>query len=390
VGDRILKTMVRALLPLFLLLAACGSAPVAPPPDRLFNDHLFHAPSERIVPDDIFAVSDAMKRFVRTEIGGPLHGGGIQHRFAEALYTKGELRLEYESVRTRNAAEAFDARTGNCLSLVIMTAALAKEIGLPVRYQRVYVDDTWSRSGDVYFSIGHVNLSLGRRQIDGGFGHNDSDMLTIDFLPPRDLRGVRTQELEEQTIAAMYMNNRAAESFTRGQLDDAYWWARAAIEKDPGFVGAYNTLGVIYRRHGNAKEAEQVLAGALEREPANTHVMSNLIPVLAGLGRVAESRNLALKLEQLEPNPPFSFFNRGLAALERSDFTAARDLFAREIDRAPYNHEFHYWLAVAHAGLGDRERARKELVTALETSSTTNDRAMYAAKLDRIKASQAR
>jgi Flp pilus assembly protein TadD len=300
------------------------------------------------------------------------------------------LRLEYESVRTRNAAEAFDARTGNCLSLVIMTAALAKEIGLPVRYQRVYVDDTWSRSGDVYFSIGHVNLSLGRRQIDGGFGHNDSDMLTIDFLPPRDLRGVRTQELEEQTIAAMYMNNRAAESFTRGQLDDAYWWARAAIEKDPGFVGAYNTLGVIYRRHGNAKEAEQVLAGALEREPANTHVMSNLIPVLDGLGRVAESRSLALKLEQLEPNPPFSFFNRGLAALERSDFTAARDLFAREIDRAPYNHEFHYWLAVAHAGLGDRERARKELVTALETSSTTNDRAMYAAKLDRIKASQAR
>jgi Flp pilus assembly protein TadD len=380
---------VCALLPIFLLLAACAAVPVAPRTDHLFNDHLFRAPSERIAPGDIFAVSDAMKRFVRNEIGGPLHGGGIQQRFAEALYTKGELRLEYESVRTRNAAEAFDARVGNCLSLVIMTAALAKEIGLPVRYQRVYVDDTWSRSGDVYFSIGHVNLSLGRRQIDGGFGHNDSDMLTIDFLPPRDLRGVRTQELDEETIAAMYLNNRAAESFTRGQLDNAYWWARAAIEKDPGFVGAYNTLGVIYRRHGNAKEAEKVLAGALEREPANTHVMSNLIPVLDSLGRSAESKSLARKLDELEPNPPYSYFNRGLAALQRSEFTAARDLFAKEIDRAPYNHEFHYWLAVAYVGLGDRERARKELVVALETSSTSNDRAMYAAKLDRIKSSRA-
>jgi len=323
-------------------------------------------------------------------VGGPLHGGGIQQRFAGALYTKGELRLEYESVRTRNAAEAFEARTGNCLSLVIMTAALAKEIGLPVRYQRVYVDDTWSRSGDVYFAIGHVNLSLGRRQIDGGFGHNDSDMMTIDFLPPRELRGVRTQELEEPTVAAMYMNNRAAESFIGGQLDDAYWWARAAIEKDPGFVGSYNTLGVIYRRHGDAKEAERVLATALEREPANTHVMSNLIPVLDSLGRVAESKNLALKLEQLEPNPPFSYFNRGIAALERSDFALARDLFAKEIDRAPYNPEFHYRLAVAYAGLGDRERAEKELVAARETSSTSSDRAMYAAKLDRIKSSRAR
>ena len=274
------------LLLLSVLLAACASVPVAPRPDHLFHDQLFRAPSERIAAGDIFAVSDEMKRFVRTEIGGPLHGGGIQQRFAEALYTKGELRLEYESVRTRNAAEAFDARAGNCLSLVIMTAALAKEIGLPVRYQRVYVDDTWTRSGDVYFSIGHVNLSLGRRRIDGGFGRNDSDMMTIDFLPPRDLRGVHTQELEEETIAAMYMNNRAAESFTRGQLDDAYWWARAAIEKDPGFVASYNTLGVIYRRHGNPKEAEQVLVRALEREPGNTHVMSNLVPVLDSLGRL--------------------------------------------------------------------------------------------------------
>jgi Tfp pilus assembly protein PilF len=137
----------------------------------------------------------------------------------------------------------------------------------------------------VYFAIGHVNVSLGRRQIDGGFGRNDSDMMTIDFLPARDLRGVRVQPLEESTIAAMYMNNRAAESFTQHNLDDAYWWARAAIEKDPGFVGSYNTLGVIYRRHGNVKEAERALEYALQREPRNAHVMANLVPVLESRGR---------------------------------------------------------------------------------------------------------
>jgi Flp pilus assembly protein TadD len=275
------------------------------------------------------------------------------------------------------------------LSLVIMTAALAKEIGLPVRYQRVYVDDAWTRSGDVYFSIGHVNLRLGRRQIEGGFSRNDGDAMTIDFLPPRDLRGVSTRELEEETIAAMFLNNRAAEAFTRGQLDDAYWWARAAIEKDPGFVASYNTLGVVYRRHGNPQEAERVLARALELEPRNAHVMANLVPVLAGLGRVAESKALARTLEQLEPNPPFSYFDRGLAAIARSDFEAGRDLIAQEIARAPYRHEFHYWLAVAYAGLGDEEAARKELGVALQMSSTGRDRAMYAAKLDRIRALRA-
>ena len=368
-----------------LLLGACASVPIAPPNAGLFNDSLFRAPSERIAAGDIFAISDAMRAFLRTEIG-QRHGGGIQQRFADALYAKGDLRLEYESVRTRNAAEAFEARAGNCLSLVIMTSALAKEIGLPVRYQRVYVDDAWSRSGDVYFSIGHVNLSLGRRQIDGGFGRNDSDMMTIDFLPQRDLRGVRTQQIQEETIAAMYLNNRAAEAFTQGKLDDAYWWARAAIERDPGFVGAYNTLGVVYRRHGNPQEAERVLVRALELEPRNAHVMSNLVPVLAGLGRGAESKELARTLEQLEPNPPFSYFDRGVAAIQRSDYAAARDLIAREIARAPYHHEFYYWLAVAYAGLGDDQSARKALGTALEMSTAGRDRAMYAAKLDRIKA----
>ena len=369
-----------------LLLGACAPAPVAPSTAQLFRDLLFRTPSERIAAGDIFAVSEPMKRFLRAELGGA-HGAGIQQRFAEALYTKGELRIEYESVRTRSASETFDARAGNCLSLVIMTAALAKEIGLPVRYQRVYVDDTWTRSGDVTFTVGHVNIGLGRRQLDGGFGRNDTDMMTIDFLPPRDLRGVHTRQLEEETVAAMYMNNRAAESFMRGRLDDAYWWARAAIERDPGFVGSYNTLGVIYRRHGNPKEAEQALARALELEPANPHAMSNLIPVLDDLGRFAESKHVARKLAELEPNPPFSFYDRGLAALKRSDFTAARDFFVREIDRAPYHHEFHYWLAVAYSGLGDRERARKELEIALETSTTRNDRDLYAAKLDRIKTS---
>jgi tetratricopeptide (TPR) repeat protein len=371
------------VLLLSVLLAACASAPVAPPP-RLFHDALFKPPSERIGGEDVFAVSDAMRAFLHAEVNTGFQGSGFQQGFIEALYNKGQLKLEYESTVTRNAAQAFDARAGNCLSLVIMTGALAKELGLPVRYQRVYVDDTWGRSGDVYFSIGHVNLSIGKRQIDGGFGRFEADLATIDFLPPRELRGVRTQSIEQDTIVAMFMNNRAAETLAEGRIDDAYWWARAAVEKDPRFFGSYNTLGIIYRHHGNLKEAEQALTFALEREPDNVHVLSNLATVLDHQGRVAESKEFLRKLAQLEPNPPYKFFNEGLAALRNGDYKAARDLFTKETDRAPYNHEFRFWLAIAYVGLGNAEQARKELNAALETSTTRKDRAVYAAKLDRL------
>src|SRR5439155_18218674 len=123
--------------------------------------------------------------------------------------------------------------------------------------------------------------------------------LTIDFLPGEDIRGQRIRVVAEKTIVAMYMNNRAAESLALGQVNDAYWWARAAIEEDPRFMSAYNTLGVIYRRHGNLREAEQVLSLVLELEPGNTQVMSNLALVLNEQGRIVECAALTRKLEQL-------------------------------------------------------------------------------------------
>jgi len=287
---------------------------------------------------------------------------------------------------TRNAAEAFAARAGNCLSLVIMTAAFAKEMGLTVKYQQGYIDETWSRAGDLYVSIGHVNLTLGLKYSEIGAHYYDGDKLTIDFLPPADIRGMHYRVVREETIVAMYMNNRAVESMAAGHLDDAYWWARESIAQDPKFTSAYNTLGAIYTKHGNFAKAEPVLSYALASEPRNTHVMSNLVPVLKALGRDVEAIALARKLAQLEPDPPFGFFERGIAAMRAGQYGVARDLFAKEVDRAPYYHEFHFWLAAAYVGLGEVDLARKHMAIAIENSPTRGDRELYAAKLAKLNA----
>lgn len=367
-----------------LLLAACANVPSPLSSDQLFNDSLFAASSQRISANDVFAVSPEMKRYLATDIAADVKIKGQQQGLFDALYSKNQLQLEYESTMTRNAAQAFAARAGNCLSLVIMTAAFAKEMGLTVKYQQGYVDETWSRAGDLYLSIGHVNLTLGMRHSEIGSPYYEGDKLTIDFLPPADIRGMHTRVVREETIIAMYMNNRAVESMAVGQFDDAYWWAREAIAHDPKYISSYNTLGAIYEKHGNLAQAEQVLSYALAWEPKNTHVMSNLVPVLKALGRNVEAIELARKLAQLEPDPPFSFFNRGVVAMHAADYVLARDLFAKEVDRAPYYHEFHFWLAAAYVGLGEFDLARKHMTIAIETSPTRGDRELYAAKLAKI------
>ena len=113
--------------------------------------------------------------------------------------------------------------------------------------------------------------------------------------------------------------------------------------------------------------------------------MSNLVPVLEAMGRRTEAAALARRLEQLDPHPPFSYFMLGMNALRERNFVQARDLFAKEVDRAPYYHEFHFWLAQSYLALGDIDQAKKQLALALEYSDTGRDRALYAAKLARIK-----
>lgn len=373
-------------LVLSLLLAACAAVPTQPlkPLDvSLFHDALFTSPAQRVDAADVFALSEEMQRFVKSDMMRLIRNKGSQHGLFEALYDKGMLKLEYDAVKTRNASQAFAARAGNCLSLVIMTAAFAKELGMPVHYQNVFTEETWSRSGDFYLSIGHVNVSLGRRLTE--YSPNEVTM-TIDFLPPKDLRGLRTWALDESTIVSMFMNNRAVESLTVGDINDAYWWAREAVVQDPRFLSAVNTLGVVYQLHGNLAESQAAFEFVMNREPANTRAMSNLASILALRGQVVAAQDLRRKLEQMEPNPPFGYYKRGIVAMQEGDFKLAKEMFTREVDRAAYYHEFHFWLALAYVGLGDMEHARQHMSIALDNSTTRHDHDLYAAKLERLRA----
>ena len=215
----------RGFLPPLLLCAAlvgCATAPTTAPPPDLFNDAGFAAPAVPVDPQQALAMSDAMRHYVRVDIAREARGKNPRRALADALRNRTGLQLEYDAVMTRTAAQAFDVRSGNCLSLVLMTAALAKEMGLDVHYQVVLGEESWSRSGGMYFVAGHVNLALERRAASNTVGYDADATLLIDFLPGEELTGQRTLQISEATVLAMYLNNRAAETMASGELDQAY------------------------------------------------------------------------------------------------------------------------------------------------------------------------
>ena len=379
---------MKALLLLLgvLCLSACSTTALqVKDTHHLFRDDLFDVSTERIDAADVLALTPKMQHYLATEIMPKVFTRGPQRALIDALYAKGELKLDYDSTMTRTASQAFEARAGNCLSLVIMTAAFARQMGLPLHYQSVMVDDAWDRSGDLYFFIGHVNLSLGLPARSLRISDGPS-WLTVDFLPGQDIGRQRSIVITEARVLAMYMNNRAAEALARGRMADAYAWVREAVRQDPQFISSYNTLGVIYQRQGALPEAEAALRQALAVEPANPHAMGNLVLVLQRQGRDAEAQVLAASLRRLQPVAPFALFQQGMQALKDGDYRRAKSLFEREIARAADYHEFHFWLAIAHLNLGENNAAQKHLKIALDNSTTRDQQGLYAAKLDRLRA----
>ena len=379
--------MVRgcALL-LGLLLGGCASTPQGDlrSGPELFHDDWFLPPSEPIDGARILAINEPMRRYLREQIAPRMRAEGERKGLFNALQDSGQLKIEYDAEFTRTAEEAFAARTGNCLSLVLLTAALAREVGLGVQYQNVLGEHTMSRNSDLVFYNGHVNLVLNERRSEDPLAITPGSPMVIDFLPARARRGQQVQTASEQTVLAMYMNNRAAESLAAAKIDDAYWWARAALQQAPRYTDTYNTLGVIYRRHGNVAEAEAIYAHALALEPGNIAAMSNIIPVLRELGRDREAERWARRLAELQPIPPFHFFDQGRRAMDEQDYATARDLFSKEIERAAYYHEFHYWLALAYVGLHQGELARKHFQIAKDNATTRIDARRYQEALDEL------
>jgi Tfp pilus assembly protein PilF len=267
-----------------------------------------------------------------------------------------------------------------------MTAALAREMGLSVRFRNVFDDQTWGRSAGFYLAIGHVNLSLSASHIEPSVGRYDLDELIIDFLPAADIRKARYWVIDEATVVAMYMNNRAAEMLIGGEVNDAYWWAREAVLYDPRLFSATNTLAMIYRAHGDLAQAQQALEHVLAHEPSNVSALANLVTVLRERGDAVAAGKAAQRLAQVESTAPFAYFEQGLTAMKAHDYSRARELFAREVERAAYYHEFRFWLALAYVGLGDLEQARANLALAVESAPTSGERDLYAAKLERLRA----
>lgn len=384
-----------AMMGAVVLVVAAGSGCSTLRPDAsalmpVSADEAFGAPVPVPTADDIFRASPAMLAYLRGELAAALRHKGKIRGLAEAVVGQGSLRLEYDAAHTRTAAEAFEARAGDCLSLVIMTAALARELGLQVRFQDMRTQ-VWERRDEqgLDLGIGHVNILIGHGPGDGSVRMPYSQAMLVDFLPQTGAVGVQGHAIDERRVVAMLLNNRASEALLEADLRAAYWHARAALRSDPGFAQAWNTLGVVLERAELFAKARLALTTALQLDSDYESALSNLVRVAERLDRPDEAREWAQALQRLRPQHPLALYEAGRQAMARRDWQAARPLLQRALERGGDWHALHFALAQVFAQLGQGRQAEAHLALARDSGTTPALRERYEGKLGRLRQSLA-
>lgn len=334
--------------------------------------------------DDPFALSPAMQIYLRDKVARRARSSGPRNGLYESLSQ--DLVLRYEGERTLSAQQAFAERRGNCVSLVLMTAALAKALDMPLRYHSVLNQEVWSHNAEIAFLSGHINVTLEAAASARNLNPQWDRGLTIDFMPTdRDKQSRYLREIDERTVLAMYYNNRAAESLVAADVQSAYWWARAALLSDPHFNASYNTLGVVYRKNRLPELAEAAFRTAVEREPSNVLAISNLAGHLETTGRASEAAALKQKYGHLSQWAPYQLYQVGLAALKAKDLPKAKQAFETQLRATPYDHDVLFALGMTNLHLGHTKKGQRLLEQALVESTTQSSRNLYSAKLQLLK-----
>lgn len=374
------------------LVVFSGCAALVPPvpAQALLNDALFQHPPRPAEAQAVLALSPAMQQHLQALRQRVPRQADWPMALAESLVRAGpqNMRIDYDTSITRTAAQAFEARAGNCLSLVVMTAALAQGLGLEVGFQAVRSPDQFRSESGLTLRTGHVNVVLAPRAPSAlwrnSIGELPRQHLVIDFLPMETAQDLPAEPIDAGRVLAMFMNNRAVEALLAQRPAEAYAWAREALAQDAGFLPGLNTLGVVYQRTGHLQAAAAVYEAVLARDGSQVPAVANLAQVREAQGDAAEAARLQRLLAALEPTPPLHHLQQGQAALAAGRWAEAVRHFQRELRQQADSHAAWFGLARAQLALGDAVAAAHALRRAEAASDTADTRRRYAGKLDAL------
>ncbi len=348
----------------FVVLAACAAAPRAPLPAQLpWQDQAFDydAALVSVGKRDLFQLEDALLTKLNDS---SIQNSSAQYRLhylVSILFGPKAKDFPYSGGHSTVAAETWRRKTGDCLSLTVLSYSLANALGMSVQMQEVRVPVVFDRRGNVEFLNRHVNVLIrGAGEVYLIAGSMRSGDMIIDFEPQVASRR-EGMALSDDGILARFYNNVAAEYLAQGDLALAYAHFKAAVLADPGYSPSYSNLAQLYIRKSFLPSAERLLLHAIALDDDADIALRSLHQLLVSQGRESEAVKYTEILHARQEKDPYYWLGVGLDQLQRGNYRKAISALehAQELTRG--FQEVHRYLAIAYWRAGKPSQAKNQL-----------------------------
>jgi tetratricopeptide (TPR) repeat protein len=370
---------------IFLLcFSACQSKPVEfPPSEQLLFDQGFAGFSDISIESEqqVFYLDEKAKAFVASTIKPSKNKVDQMEALLKAVFNRSELNLLYQSDANTNANDTFHMQTANCLSMSIMTYAMATEAGFDVDFQEIMIPEYWTRRAGYNLLNGHINIKmLAPKQPNVFELRRRSFQVDFDPLPSR--IGFPTKVVSKQAVLSMFYNNKGADAVLRKDYVHAYAYFREALLIKPNFYSAWINLGIVYRLNELWPEAEKVYMHALAINPDSLTAWENLAYLYTFTGRNADAQKILAKVEAQRNNNPYYHVNLGEQEMEKRHWDQAVAHFRRALALDKGKHEVYFWLARAYFEIGELQQSERYLKQAKNKARNKHDEKKYQSKLE--------
>jgi Tfp pilus assembly protein PilF len=345
-----------------------------------FNETKFGEAPEIIGIEDVFRLSREQEADFLKYFHSPLRRNTPAHERVYTYLQDITMDFGYQG-ETLTAKEALQSSSGNCLSLAILTTALAKLANVDAAYQLVDSAPIYESHGDIVYKGQHVRTKLfspGNQVTEGTFTLSRQGVL-IDYFPTAGSRFI--SNITEKEYIAMYYNNLASEAIAREDYNTAFWLLQKTLQLTPDDAGAINSMAVVHRRAGDLEKAEEIYRYGIDYLADKISFLRNYRVLLEQQGRFNEVQQINRRLTALDDPSPFDWLHAGHGAFSEGNFQEAALFYRKAARIAPYLHESYAGLAKAYYMIGDREAAEREFKKALEYTQRPSTRSMYEAKL---------
>lgn len=353
-------------LVLLLLLVGCqATAPTAKADIEVKLNSFFHNdvfPGYKTVwienEQHVFSIDEDVKAFVDARLGKVKDPAKRIKALIGGIFDHADLNLLYENDANTVANATFANRAANCLSLTIMTYAMADYADLHVRFQQVTIPEFWVTRDGYSLLNGHINLRMYTRDKNAVVYSRDRSF-QLDFdrrsLPKR----LPTQIIDKERVMAMFYNNKGVDALLDNDYDKAYAYFRSALETDDQFSEAWANLGLIYRWAGKLDYAETTYLQAIAVNNDDLTTWDNLSYLYSLTGRQEKADEITARIERKRIGNPNYHFMLGETAASNKDYKEAIKHYRHAIKLDDADHQFYFSMALAYYQLGETGYSEK-------------------------------